>query len=116
MTIAQLLRIPCTITTPSTTTDVYGDQVTDYDTGTSVTTTCYLASNAAAEVTADGGQVSTWTWTLYLAADMADAIAATSRVTLNDGRVLEVDAPPRQLLDARTGTVDHLEVSMRLVS
>lgn len=116
MTITQLLTIPCTITTPSTTTDVYGDVVTDYDAATSVATTCYLAAGNATEVTADGGQVSTWTWTLYLSAALAGAIEATSRVTLGDGRVLEVDGPPRQLLNARTGTVDHLEVAMRLVS
>jgi hypothetical protein len=116
VTIAPLLNIACTIAEPGTTTDVYGDVVTDYDTGTTTSTSCYLAAGATSEATADGGLVTTSSWTLYLAAADADNISTTSRVTLTDGTVLEVDAPPRAIYDARSGSVDHLEVAVRLVA
>lgn len=111
-TILRLLQVPCTILTPGTATDEYGDQVTSEDAGTQVTTRCYPSTGTASERTEDG-QVATAEWTVFLPADTA--CTATSVVVLADGRRLEATQPPRVMLNARTGLADHIELACRLV-
>lgn len=111
-TITRLLVVPCQVLTPGTTTDEYGDQVTDWLAGTTVATRCYPSTGGASERTEDG-QVSTAEWTVFLPA--GTSCWSTSVVVLADGRRLEATQPPRVMTNARTGKADHIELACRLV-
>lgn len=108
--IATLLNIPCEVRTPTTDTDIYGDEVAaGY---TSVRTYCYTSTGSASEST-DTGQQTSAEWTVYLQPDTA--VTSTSVVVLNDGRQMEATHPPRIMVNARTGQASHIELRCRQV-
>ncbi len=113
-TIARLLNVPCTVLTPGTAVDQYGDVITSDAAGSSVTTKCYPSTGAANEATTNG-PIASAEWTVYLPA--GTPCTASSVVLLDGGtRRLEATQPPRLMLDARTGLVDHIELACKVVT
>lgn len=110
-TIARLLNVPCTVRTPGAPTqDAYGDDVPGA--AVDVATVCYPSTGQAAEEAGTDRWQTTQQWTIFLPA--GTAVETRSQVLVL-GYTLEATHPPRAMVNARTGDVDHIELVCRVV-
>lgn len=106
MSYEKLLTIPATITTRTISgTDRYG---TVTHTDTNVSTKCGLDQLSSSERGPD--EIDAEKCRLYLRAGVV--ITDQSTVTAN-GKVFQVDGTPWEVVDARKGTVHHIEAILR---
>jgi hypothetical protein len=105
MSLDRLLTIPATVVTRTPSgTDDYGTVIY---TDTTTATTCWLDQTLRRERTED--EVDVERYRAYFRAGVA--LASRSKVTAV-GLTYEVDGPPWEVIDPRTGAVDHIEATL----
>lgn len=110
--IRRLLTMTATVTTIATgDEDPFGDAVAVA--GSATTWPCWIGQVQRTEDTANTERTAE-VWQAYFPAEAAGTITARDRVTV-DGAEYELDGPPWDVTNPRTGTRTHVVATLRRV-